>query len=198
MNSELAEDLMNEAEEIESEEEEVRQKDSIYGFPMREVDLRRNPNGRVVDIKQLWSRHKEIIQLDSMGMYTQEEIARMLNVTPTTVSNCLNSTLGKEAKLALREIRDAEYEAMVDDVIELTKKGLKIYDEILSDEAENRKLKKETADTVVLDLAGMRAPTKIQSMTAHAILTSDEIAAFKERGIKAAIDSGKLIDIEGE
>ena len=175
--------------------EELRVKDSLYGFPVREPDLRRSSDRKVYDIKRLWSRNKEIIQLDSMG-YKGTEIAKMLNITPTCVMMTLNSTLGKEAQLAIRDERDDEYQAMRESVMELTWKSLKVYEEILDSEVESTKLKKETADTVALELAGMRAPTKIQSMTAHTVLTPEELDEFKKRGFEAAKEAGKLIEVE--
>lgn len=178
-------------------DEELKVKDSLYGFPVREPDLRRSNDRKVYDIKRLWSRNKEILQLDSMG-YKGTEIAKILNVTPTCVMMTLNSTLGKEAQLAIRNERDDEYQAMRESVMELTWKSLKVYEEILDSEVESTKLKKETADTVALELAGMRAPTKIQSMTAHAVLTPEELDEFKKRGFEAARKAGKLVEVEGE
>ena len=173
---------------------EVRE--SLYGFPIREPDKRRNPNGRVVDIKQLWSRQKEIIRLDSLG-YKGSDIASMLNIDPATVSNCLNSTLGKEAKENIRALRDLEYEDLLDDVIELTKKSMKVYEEILDNNSKNipLDLRKETADTVALELAGMRAPTKIESQHVGTVLTADELLEIKARGKAVSLAMGKAIDI---
>jgi len=172
-------------------------KNSLYGFPIREPDRRRSNDRRVYDIKRLWSRNKEILQLDSMG-YKGPEIAKILNIDKQTVSNTLNSTLGKEAQLVIRNERDDEYQAMRESVMELTWKALEVYEEILDSEVESTKLKKETADTIALELAGMRAPTKIQSMTAHAVLTSEELDEFKKRGFEAARRAGRLIEVEGE
>jgi predicted transcriptional regulator len=193
---ENVEELINAAEVI---DEESTTKDSLYGFPIRERDNRvvDRSQRKVYDIKRLWSRNKEILQLDSMG-YKATEIAKILNITPTCVSMTLNSTLGKEAQLAIRDERDSEFQAMRESVMELTWKSLKVYEEILDSEVESTKLKKETADTVALELAGMRAPTKIQSMTAHAVLTPDELNEFKKRGFEAARRAGKLIEVEGE
>lgn len=181
--------------DLETAKDTLNTVNSLYGFPVREPDLRRSSNRRVYDIKKLWSRNKEILQLDSLG-YKHTEIAKMLGVTPTCVQMTLNSTLGKEAQLAIREERDEEYQAQRQAVMELTWKALDVYDEILEDETESRKLKKDVADTVTLELAGMRAPTKIQSMSTSTVLTAEELAEFKKRGYEAAKAAGKLIDIE--
>ena len=176
-----------------SEEE----KNSLYGFPVREEDKRRNPNGRVVDIQKLWSRSKEILHLDSLG-YKGSEIARMLGIHPVTVSNTLNSTLGKEAQLTIRGNRDDEYEELREEVMDLTRKALKTYHEIFDSPSESAKLKKETADTVALELSGLRVPTKIDSRHVSTTLTAEEIDAFKRRGIEAAKANGSIVEVEGE
>ena len=186
-------ELMEQAIEI-GEDDKSEPNKSLYGFPIREPDKRRSDNRKVYDIKRLWSRNKEIIQLDSMG-YKGSEIAKILNISPVTVSLTLNSTLGKEAQSAIRDERDEEYQAMRESVMELTWKSLEIYEKILEDETEGNRLKKDVADTITLELAGMRAPTKIQSMSAHAVLTADELAEFKKRGFEAARNAGKLIEV---
>ena len=170
-----------------------------YGFTVRESDARRteNPNGRAVDIKKLWSRQHEILNLDSLG-YKGTEIAKMLGVTPTTVSNALNSTLGTEEKSNIRKTRDEEYEELREEVMVLTKKSLIVYNEILESETEAMTLKKATADTVALDLAGMRAPTRIDSRHVSVSATPEEIENFKRRGIKAAKQMGQIVVVEGE
>lgn len=170
--------------------------DVFKGFPVREADNRRS-NRRVYDIKKLWSRSKEILHLDSLG-YKGTEIADMLNIDRGTVSATLNSSLGKQAQLAIRNDRDDEYQAMRESIMELTWKALEVYEEILNDPVESTKLRKETADTVSLDLAGLRTPTKIQTMNAHTTLTPEELEDFKKRGFEAAKASGKLVEVEDE
>ena len=58
--------------------------------------------------------------------------------------------------------------------------------------------KKSVADTVLLELSGLRAPTKIQSLSANYTLTKNELESFKERGMKAAHESGVTITVEEE
>jgi hypothetical protein len=50
----------------------------------------------------------------------------------------------------------------------------------------------------VLELSGLKSPTKIQSSHISTILTKDEIEGFKNRGIAAARESGVVIDIAEE
>ena len=175
------------------EKEEV----TLYGFESRDVDRRRSDRDGCHDIVQLWQRSHEILGLALQG-HKQVEIARMLDITPATVSNTLNSTLGKTKLSEMRLKRDGEFVEIDEDVKILTQKALKVYHEIFDDEGEGRKLKKETADTIFLDVAGHRAPTKIQSASVHAVATIEEIEGFKRRGIEAAKASGKLIDLHPE
>lgn len=196
--------MMENVKELIKEAEIIDEKDggngkgrSLYGFPIREPDKRCSNDRKVYDIKKLWSRNKEILQLDSLG-YKGSEIAKILNISPVTVSLTLNSTLGKEAQSAIRDERDEEYQAMRESVMELTWKSLGVYEKILEDESEGNRLKKDVADTVTLELAGMRAPTKIQSMSAHAVLTAEELLEFKKRGMEAAKNAGRLIEVKDE
>jgi len=103
-----------------------------------------------------------------------------------------------EALSGKRKSRDEEYEDLHEDVLELTRKSLKTYHEILDNESENYKLKKETADTVVLELSGMRVPTRIDSRSMSFSLSAEEISEFKRRGLEAAKAAGKVVEVEGE
>lgn len=179
----------------------VAETTSLYGFRFREPDRRRerlNEDGtRKFDIKQLWQRSHEILNLALLG-HKQTEIAEMLDVHPQTVSNTLNSSLGLEVMSEKRKDRDEEFKELNDKVMALTRKSLEVYDRILSDEAESTKLKKDTADTITLDLAGMRAPTRIDTRSMHMNLTKDEIEEFKRRGVEAARAAGKLVEVDDE
>jgi len=102
---------------------------TLYGFKFREADKRRvrkNEDGtRVHDIKQLWQRSHEILNLALLGK-KNTEIAEILDITPATVSNTLNSSLGMEAMADKRKKRDEEFEEIQNEVMELTKQGLKV------------------------------------------------------------------------
>jgi len=186
---------------------------TIYGVKFREPDERRvrlNEDGtRKFDIKQLWQRSHEILNLALLG-HKNTVIAEMLDITPQTVSNTLNSSLGMEVMGDKRQERDEEFKELHDKVMSLTRKSLEVYDQILKAEnnpqSENfnpnpeisMKMKKETADTVMLELSGMRAPTRIDSRSVSTTLTAEELAAFKQRGMEVARSTGKLVEIDEE
>ena len=173
--------------------------DTLYGYEIRDVDGRRVPEGeeRTVDIKMLWQSNHEILCLALEG-YKQTEIARILNIHPATVSNTLNSTLGKQKLSDMRKERDKEFISVSDKVRILTEKALKVYYELLESDRSSDSMKKEVADTIVLDIAGMRAPTKVDARSIHAYVTSEEIEEFKRRAIQAAKESGQLVEIKVE
>jgi predicted transcriptional regulator len=172
----------------------MSERTSLYGFEFREVDERRVEN-RSFDIKQLWQRSHEIIGLALQGL-KQTEIAKILNVTPATVSNTLNSQLGKEKLSLMREEKDEHYKKVNEEIRKLTIKALDTYHKLFDSPSIDAELKKETADTVLMDIAGMRAPTKVDTRTLHAHATLEEIQEFKERGIRAAREAGLLVDID--
>ena len=80
----------------------------------------------------------------------------------------------------------------------LTNKALNVYHEIFDDESGNSTLrdKKAVADTVVLELSGLRVPTKVQSHSVHTSLSKDDIEEFKSRGNKVLHNAGMVIDVE--
>jgi predicted transcriptional regulator len=168
---------------------------SLYGFEVRDVDNRRTGREHTHDIKQLWQRQHEILGLALQGM-KQVDIAKILNVTPTTVSNALNSTLGKEKLLGMRGERDEHYVKLSEEIKRLTMKAVNTYHQLFDTPSVDDKLKKETADTIMLDIAGMRAPTKVDTRSLHAHATLEEIEDFKRRGLAAANESGIVIEVQ--
>jgi len=174
---------------------------TLYGFETRLPDKRRvDPELRKThNIKMLWQRNHEIINLASLG-YKGTEIAYILNIDPQTVSNTLNSDLGKAKLAELREGKDEEVKRVHEKIRVLTERALDVYHDIFDDESGecNLKDKKAAADTVVLELSGLRAPTKIHSTSVSTQLTADELAAVKERGLKAIENSRVPIQVNNE
>jgi hypothetical protein len=126
------------------------------------------------------------------------DIAQLLNIDPQTVSNILNGTLGKEKLSELRDIRDGEVKLRMEQVKILADKAMATYYEILENEKGEATLRdrKDVADTIVLELSGMRVPTKIQS--ASVTISASDMADFRERGKAAMRESGILVDVTPE
>lgn len=179
--------------------EGVQTRDGLYGFEFRDVDLRRVPSDekKTYNIKALWQRSHEIIRLAARG-YKQVQIAEILNIHEQTVSLTLNSDLGKKKLAELCEARDEEAKITIEKIRVLADKALQTYNEIFDNEDGQATLKdrKDVADTVLLELSGLRVPTKIQSSNVNMTLTPEEIEEFKNRGVKAAKEIGvDIIDI---
>lgn len=180
----------------------LKRRNSLYGFEYREFDERRVPEHlerKTHNIKQVWQRTHEILRLALLG-YKGTEIASMLSIHPQTVSNTLNSDLGKVKLSEMRLARDQRTMDVMEEVDRvLLPKAVAVYNRILSDEnAAGLKLQKETADTVVMDIKGHRAPSKFQGEVAHAHATVTELEEIKRRGIAAAKANGMCIEVEGE
>jgi len=177
--------------------QETASRQSLYGFDFREPDLRRVEERKTYDIKSLWQRSHEIIALAVRGL-KQVEIAEILDVTPQTVSNTLNSDLGQQKLSLMRKGRDDNALKVSERIELLTQRALDVYEEIFDnkDRTISYDLQKKTADTVALDLSGYRAPTKIQSF--YATATLEEIEEFKQRGLKAQREAGMIVEVPSE
>jgi predicted transcriptional regulator len=176
-------------------------RNGLYGFEFRDIDERRvsREERKTYDIKQLWQRHHEIVNLAARG-FKQTEIAEILNIDPQTVSNTLNSQLGQEKLSDIRLERDAEAKKISEKIRILTNKALQTYHEIFDDESGECGLKDKmkVADTVLLELSGLRVPTRVQAHHITTTLTQEELEEFKERGIKAAKEAGMIVEVEPE
>lgn len=180
-------------------QEQIQSRNGLYGFEIRDVDNRRSDERKTYEIKSLWQRNHEIINLAARG-FKNTQIAEILNIHPQTVSNTLNSELGERKLSEIRLERDEEAKKVSERIRILTSRALDIYHQIFDDESGEATLKdkKAVADTVVLELSGLRAPTKIQSQHVNMTLTKDELEAFKKRGQSAMREIGVVIDAEVE
>jgi predicted transcriptional regulator len=179
--------------------EGVQTRNGLYGFEFRDVDLRRTPEDeprKRYEIKALWQRSHEIINLAARG-YKQTDIAEILNVSEACVSMTLNSELGQKKLAEIRDVRDEDAKKTSEKIRVLANKAIETYHEIFDNENGEATLKdrKDVADTVLLELSGLRAPTRIQSSSVSLTLSAEEIEAFKVRGRRAAIEVGEVIDL---
>lgn len=179
--------------------EDVQTRNGLYGFEFRDVDQRRSEERKTYDIKALWQTNHEIINLAARG-FKGTEIADILNIHPQTVSNTLNSELGQRKLSELRLGRDEDAKKTCEKIRVLTNKALAVYHQIFDDESGEISLmnKKAAADTVALELSGLRAPVKIHSQSVSMTLTKEELEEFKKRGIEAAREAGMIVDVEPE
>lgn len=184
------------------EQQGTQLRDGLYGFAFRDIDLRRVSEGeekKTYNIKALWQRSHEIINLAAQG-WKQTQIAEILNISEATVSLTLNSDLGKKKLAEIRYSRDEDAKKQSAKINALTNKAIETYNEILDNEDGQATLadRMKVSDSILLELSGLRAPTKIQASSVSMTLSAAEIAEFKQRGIKAAQEAGQIIDITEE
>lgn len=176
----------------------MQRREGLYGFEFRKQDKRRTSlsEHKSFDITQLWQSNHEIINLTARG-FKQTEVADILNISISTVKRTLNSELGMLKMSEIRLERDAEAKRVSEKIRVITNKALKVYHEIFDDESGECGLKDkgEFAKHFLNDMSGLRAPTKVQSVSAHFTLTDEELNSFKERGMKAADEIGVAIDV---
>jgi DNA-binding CsgD family transcriptional regulator len=177
----------------------LQTREGLYGFEYLKPDKRRAPEGerKTYEIKGLWQRNHEIVNLAVKG-FKNVEIAEILNIDPQTVSNTLNSELGKRKLSEMRLEEDIETKKISEKIRTLTNKALNVYHEIFDDESGECSLKdkKAAADVVALEIGGLRAPTRIHSSHVSTTLTKEELESFKIRGAKAIKESGVVINVE--
>lgn len=165
-----------------------------YKVDVGMMDRRRALTGerKTYEIKQLWDRSKEILCKAAIGM-KQVDIAKEMNITSATVSSTINSQLGRDYIKEIRDSREEMYKKQKERISDLADSALSFYENVFSRNGE-LKLKKEIAETVLLELSGHRVPTKTQSasMSIHANLA--QIAEFKKRGLAQARKSGNLAE----
>jgi DNA-binding CsgD family transcriptional regulator len=176
---------------------EISRRDGLYGFEMLSPDMRRvDPeNRKTYSAKQMWQRTHEIVNLAAKG-WNNEEIALMLNITPQTVSNHLNSELGKAKLSEVRYGRDIEAKRTIEKIRILTEKALNTLDDILDSEDEMVPIveRGKFASNFINNISGLRAPIKIHSHNVHTALTAEEIEQMKDRGKNAMREAGLLSD----
>jgi predicted transcriptional regulator len=148
---------------------------------IRRSQMGKTPSGepRKYQIKTLWDLNHQIMRLAVLG-HKHREIAELLNVTPATVSNTLNSEIGKRQLLVLRGAVDAETVDVAKEIQRLAPKAVKLLEEMLEDNNTGSNVR-VTLIKDVLDRAGYGAPKVIEGRFIHAHLSKEEIDDIKQR-----------------
>ena len=176
----------------------IERRNGLYGFEylVDDPDKRRKPDRKRRDIKQLWQRSHEIVNLSARG-FKNTEIAEILNLSIWTVSDTLSSELAQHKLSELRRCRDEETKVVQEKIRVITNKALKTYNEIFDDEQElTLKEKGNFATTFLKDMSGLAAPTRVQSTHASLTLSKEDLNAFKARALDEAEKAGIIIDVE--
>ena len=132
------------------------------------------------DIQRLWGQQKEILRLVSSGLYNNKDIAEMVGVTPQTISNIINSALGKQTLEILQGAADADTVDLMVKIRSLAPIALAVQEEILMDEETGSAMKNKISDKL-LDRAGYTPISKNMNLNLSAGLTGEDIEAIKKR-----------------
>lgn len=157
----------------------------------------RVPTGRrKYNITHMWQHHHEILRLVLLG-HKPADIAQLLGVTPQTVSNTVNSPLGR-AKLALmRAERDQNSVNVAAVIKDLQGNALDVVAEFVDPEKGKNKddrLRLKAAFDL-LDRGGHAAPKVIQAQHMHAVIQPQDMVEIKRRS-DAARQAGLIVEAE--
>ncbi|MCK5607056.1 helix-turn-helix domain-containing protein [Candidatus Pacearchaeota archaeon] len=171
---------------------------TLYGFEIKRDGRRAAPGKRkTYNIQKLWQHNHEILNMSLLG-WKPKAIATHLGITTQTVSNTINSDLGKQKLAIMRQGRDADVfdaQARIDNMLP---DALLVYENIIGRkgyaEGAPLSLMKSTADVIVKDLKGLEVPKKIEGRHLHAHLTTEDISHINKVGKKLAIEQGVLTE----
>jgi predicted DNA-binding protein (UPF0251 family) len=132
------------------------------------------------DIKRLWGQQKEILRLIASGLYNNKQVAEFVGVTPQTVSNVINSALGKQALEMMEGAADSETVDLMVRIRALAPIALTVEEELMLDTETSGRLKHDIAGKV-LDRAGYAPISKNLNLNMNAGLKREDIDAIKLR-----------------
>lgn len=159
----------------------------------------RVPTGRrKYNITHLWQHHHEILRMALLG-HKAAEIAAALNITPQTVSNTLNSPMGRAKLAIMRAERDQSSVNIAAAIQDIQGDALSVVKEFIDPQTSKNKDDKLRLRAAfdMLDRGGHGAPKIIRAEHMHAHLTSEDILQIKERS-RAAKEAGVVVDISVE
>lgn len=164
--------------------------------------LRRRPDApKVGDIQNLHQRAHEILNMHLLGE-KNVDIAARLGISEQSVSQIINSRLSQEKLNEMRAAVDGGTIDVLKEVTEMVPEALETYRRILDRDNEHvsLSLRKKTADTVIMDILGHRAPTRVEGrhVSLRATLDSTEVNELKQRGLAYLRQQGALAVLDAE
>lgn len=150
-----------------------------------QVDKRFSGSGRKYQIQALWDLHHEILRFALLG-WKHIEIAKELGVTGATVSNCLNSEIGRRHLELMRNARDAESIDLATEIRNYAPKAFKLLTELMDNDTTATKERIAIAMDN-LNRAGYMPPKVIEGHFVHAHLSRQEIDEIKSRARESGL-----------
>lgn len=141
------------------------------------------------ELKKLRSRHHQIIRLKASGKFKNKEIAEIVNVTPQTVSNTLNSELAQRKMAQLQDDIDDQFMDLMAELRKLAEVGV----EEIRDALLNETVSKEERLDLAQDLLDRTGYGKTSNLNINKRQVTDkDIEEIREEAKKEAEESGKL------
>lgn len=149
---------------------------------------------REYEIQHMWERHHEIVRLTLLG-HGQTEVAELLDVTPQTISNTLNSKIVRDKLQIMRAERDASTVDVAAAIKNLAPKAVQMLETFLQPDSTAPDTIKFRAAVDMLDRNGYAAPKVIETKNLHGVFTRDDLEEIKKRGRQLALEAG-ILDAE--
>lgn len=144
---------------------------------------------RKVNIKQLWENHHEVIRQVALGRNNQE-ISKVVGLSPNTVSNIRNSPLAREKIEMFTAVLDAQTVDIAKRIHDFAPTALDYLEKIISGEIEVSESLRARYASLHLGRAGYGEVKKISTL--NATLSREDIENIKLRSLKAASDAGVI------
>lgn len=158
------------------------------------LDKRRSALPRTYEPKQLNPLHHEILRRALLGD-SHKDIATALDCTVATVSNAVNSGLGRDKLQTMTAVADINSVELAQQIRETAPKALAIIQEILDSDTANYATKFRAA-TDILDRAGHGAVKKVDIRKSATELSIEELERLKYDAIDRMRKTGMCIDAD--
>jgi len=156
-------------------------------------DARRSNMPRQYEPKALNPLHHEILRRALLGD-SHKEIADALGCTPATVSNAVNSGLGRDKLATMTAVADMDSVEIAQQIRHTAPLALQFIQSLLEDNAANSSVRLRAA-TDILDRAGHGAVKKVHVQKSQSELSMDELERLKFEAIERMKQAGTCIDI---
>lgn len=147
---------------------------------------------RKYNLEHLQNVHHEVMRLLILGL-KHRDIARMLDITPATVSYTANSTSCRRQLEVMRGARDSDAIDLGKRIKELAPKALEVLDGLMDTAPQNIQL---SAAKDILDRAGYTPVTRVRNENFNMNFTPSEILEIKERAREIGLIASPVIDGE--
>ena len=155
-------------------------------------------NKRNYEIAKVQERHREICRQVVLGR-TNKQIATQIGISPQMVSYTRNSRIAQDVMEDLGEERDKDVKEISVRIAEMAPKAADLIEASLSGSLEGREvpmIQRLKDAHSILDRAGYKPVTKVDSTHTSLHLTGEDVIKIKQRAAQMIEESKNLVDIE--